>query len=86
MHPAAPELVGQTVVVIGGSAGIALEAARRARVEGAGVILTGRNPERLKQAVMVTAGAPHYGPPLKMSPEEARPLSASILGDGLDKR
>ena len=99
------ELVGQTVVVIGGSAGIGLETARRARAEGASVILTGRNPERLNQAaaevgaqhtaafdvndpdslqsffrdlstpidhVMVTAGAPHYGPPLEMSPDEAR--------------
>ena len=37
-----PELLGQTVVVIGGSAGIGLETARRARVEGAKVILTGR--------------------------------------------
>ena len=42
-----PELPGQTVVVIGGSAGIGLETARRARAEGADVILTGRNPERL---------------------------------------
>src|SRR5262249_43503626 len=100
-----PELLGQTVVVIGGSAGIGLETARRARAEGAGVILTGRNAERLKQAalevdaqrtaafdandpaslqsffqdlptrvdhVMVTAGAPHYGPPLKMTAEEPR--------------
>ena len=47
-----PELLGQTVVVIGGSAGIGLETARRARAEGAGVILTGRNPERLKQAAL----------------------------------
>jgi NAD(P)-dependent dehydrogenase (short-subunit alcohol dehydrogenase family) len=45
-----PELLGQTVVVIGGSAGIGLETARRARAEGAKVILTGRNPERLKRA------------------------------------
>ena len=45
-----PELLGQTVVVIGGSAGIGLETARRARAEGADVILTGRNPERLKKA------------------------------------
>jgi NAD(P)-dependent dehydrogenase (short-subunit alcohol dehydrogenase family) len=45
-----PELVGQTVVVIGGSAGIGLESARRARSEGADVILTGRNPERLEAA------------------------------------
>jgi NAD(P)-dependent dehydrogenase (short-subunit alcohol dehydrogenase family) len=45
-----PELLGQTVVVIGGSAGIGLETARRARAEGAEVILTGRNSERLQHA------------------------------------
>src|SRR5262245_26728040 len=45
-----PELRGQTVVVIGGSAGIGLETARRARVEGAELILTGRNLERLRHA------------------------------------
>ena len=45
-----PELLGQTVVVIGGSAGIGLETARRARAEGAKLILTGRNPERLQRA------------------------------------
>jgi len=45
-----PELLGQTVVVIGGSAGIGLETARRARAEGADVILTARNPERLQGA------------------------------------
>jgi NAD(P)-dependent dehydrogenase (short-subunit alcohol dehydrogenase family) len=45
-----PELAGQTVVLIGGSAGIGLETARRARAEGADVILTGRNPDRLSQA------------------------------------
>src|SRR5262245_8314899 len=92
-----PELHGQTFVVIGGSAGIGLETARRARLEGADVILTGRDPDRLERAaqeigaastsafdardpqalarffdglpgpidhVMVTAGAPHYGPVL----------------------
>src|SRR5260370_40053224 len=45
-----PELLGQTVVVIGGSAGIGFETARRARAEGAKVILTSRNAERLQQA------------------------------------
>jgi len=45
-----PELLGQTVVVIGGSAGIGFETARRARAQGAKVILTARNPERLKHA------------------------------------
>jgi NAD(P)-dependent dehydrogenase (short-subunit alcohol dehydrogenase family) len=100
-----PELLGQIVVVIVGSTGIGLEIARRARAESASVILTGHNPERLKQAalalgaqhtatfdandptsmqsffqdlptaidhVRVTAGAPPYGPPLAMPPEEAR--------------
>jgi NAD(P)-dependent dehydrogenase (short-subunit alcohol dehydrogenase family) len=47
-----PGLAGQTVIVIGGSAGIGLETARRARAEGAVVILTGRNPDRLKQAAL----------------------------------
>ena len=45
-----PELAGQTVVVIGGSAGIGLETGRRARAEGADIILTGRNPDRLERA------------------------------------
>jgi NAD(P)-dependent dehydrogenase (short-subunit alcohol dehydrogenase family) len=45
-----PDLLGQTVVAIGGSAGIGLETARRARAEGANVILTGRDPERLERA------------------------------------
>ena len=47
-----PELVGQIVVVIGGSAGISLETARRARAEGAEVVLAARNPERLEQAAL----------------------------------
>jgi NAD(P)-dependent dehydrogenase (short-subunit alcohol dehydrogenase family) len=45
-----PELLGQTVVCIGGSAGIGLETARRARAEGADVVLTGRDPDRLALA------------------------------------
>jgi NAD(P)-dependent dehydrogenase (short-subunit alcohol dehydrogenase family) len=43
-------LAGQTVVVIGGSAGIGLETARAARAEGAEVIVTARDPERLQRA------------------------------------
>jgi NAD(P)-dependent dehydrogenase (short-subunit alcohol dehydrogenase family) len=45
-----PQLLGQTVVVIGGSAGIGLETARRASAEGAKVILTGRSPAALERA------------------------------------
>ena len=44
------QLLGQTVVVIGGSAGIGLETARLAHAEGAAVIVTGRNRERLERA------------------------------------
>ena len=47
-----PELAGQSVVVIGGSAGIGLETGRRARAEGADVVLTGRDPDRLRQAAL----------------------------------
>ena len=50
--PRAPGLAGQIVVVIGGSAGIGLETARRARAEGADVVLAARNPERLEQAAL----------------------------------
>jgi NAD(P)-dependent dehydrogenase (short-subunit alcohol dehydrogenase family) len=99
------QLQGQTVVVLGGSAGIGLETARLARAEGAEVVITGRNAERLESAasdvgaartaafdasdpeaierffdeqpgqidhVMVTAGAPSYGPLLEMELDEAR--------------
>jgi NAD(P)-dependent dehydrogenase (short-subunit alcohol dehydrogenase family) len=114
---AVEDLAGQTVVVIGGSAGIGLETARRARAEGAKVVLTGRNPERLEQAagevgaedtaafdagdfnalrsflddlpnpidhVLVTAGAPHYTPPLEMTPEEARDALAGHAVQALE--
>ena len=45
-----PDLAGQTVVLIGGSAGIGLETAKCSRAHGANVILTGRNPDRLIEA------------------------------------
>jgi NAD(P)-dependent dehydrogenase (short-subunit alcohol dehydrogenase family) len=44
------DMADQTVVVIGGSAGMGLETARLARARGAEVVLVGRNPERLRQA------------------------------------
>src|SRR4051812_28961647 len=54
-----PELLGQTVVVIGGSAGIGLETARRARREGADVVIAGRNPERLERAALDLGARSH---------------------------
>ena len=44
------DLLGQTVVVIGGSSGIGLETARVACARGAEVILTARDPDRLQRA------------------------------------
>jgi NAD(P)-dependent dehydrogenase (short-subunit alcohol dehydrogenase family) len=46
----APELSGQTVVLVGGSAGMGLETARRAKAEGADVVLVARDPDRLRHA------------------------------------
>ena len=45
-----PGLLGQTVVVIGGSSGMGLETARLARAEGADVVITGRTPEHIERA------------------------------------
>ncbi len=44
-----PQLAGQTVVVIGGSAGIGLETARLANAEGATLTLIARSSEQLQQ-------------------------------------
>ena len=53
-----PQLLGQTVVVIGGSAGIGLETARLARNEGAKLVLAARNLEALQRAAS-ELGAEH---------------------------
>src|SRR5215470_6468055 len=53
-----PDLLGQTVVVIGGSSGMGLATARLARAHGAEVILTARDPDRLGEAArQVNAGS-----------------------------
>ncbi len=54
-----PQLLGQTVVCLGGSGGIGLETARSARAEGAEVILVGRTASRLQQAA-ADVGAADY--------------------------
>ena len=69
-----PELLAQTVVVIGGSAGIGFETARRARAEGAKVILTGRDTERLQRAASEVDAV-----------GTAALDAAALLGDQLEK-
>jgi NAD(P)-dependent dehydrogenase (short-subunit alcohol dehydrogenase family) len=44
------DLLGQTVLIIGGSSGIGLETARLARARGADIILTARKPDPLHHA------------------------------------
>lgn len=51
-----PELLDQTVVVIGGTAGMGLETARLARAEGANVILVARNAAHLDEATRDLGG------------------------------
>jgi NAD(P)-dependent dehydrogenase (short-subunit alcohol dehydrogenase family) len=48
--PRQQDLLGQTVLVIGGSSGAGLETARLARAQGADIILTARDPDRLYRA------------------------------------
>jgi NAD(P)-dependent dehydrogenase (short-subunit alcohol dehydrogenase family) len=52
-----PELAGQTLLVIGGSSGIGLATARRAHAEGAKVIITARDPERVQRAGLEVEGS-----------------------------
>jgi NAD(P)-dependent dehydrogenase (short-subunit alcohol dehydrogenase family) len=51
------DLLGQTVLVIGGSSGIGLETARLARAQGARIILTARDPDRLHRAGLELAAS-----------------------------
>ena len=73
------ELAGQTVILIGGSAGIGLETARRARAEGADVVLVGRSPERLREA----AADVDYAHTAALDATDAAALKE--LFDGLDR-
>jgi NAD(P)-dependent dehydrogenase (short-subunit alcohol dehydrogenase family) len=52
-------LLDQTVVILGGSAGIGLATAHAAAAEGAGVVLTGRDHGRLEEAAKEVGAAGH---------------------------
>jgi NAD(P)-dependent dehydrogenase (short-subunit alcohol dehydrogenase family) len=52
-----PQLAGQTLLVIGGSSGIGLETARRAHEEGAAVIVTARDAQRVQRAGFEVEGS-----------------------------
>lgn len=74
----------------GGSTGIRLETARRARAEGAEVVLTGRNRDRLEHAAQ-ELGAQRTAAfdatdAASLQGFFDTPLSASLLGDRLEER
>jgi NAD(P)-dependent dehydrogenase (short-subunit alcohol dehydrogenase family) len=73
------ELQGQTVVVIGGSAGIGLETARQARALGANIILAARDGERLARAAE-EVGAQHTAAFDAMDPERLDRFFAGLPG------
>ena len=68
------DLAGQTVVVIGGTLGIGLETARRAREEGADVIITARDPDRLQRVGLELGAA---APPPSTRPTSSGSSSSS---------
>jgi NAD(P)-dependent dehydrogenase (short-subunit alcohol dehydrogenase family) len=74
-----PRLIGQTVILIGGSAGIGLETARAARGEGADVVLVGRDPDRLKRAA-AEVGARDTAAFDATDPERIREFFADLPG------
>src|SRR5262245_1805901 len=78
-------LHGQTVVVIGGSSGIGLETARLARAEGADVILTARDADRLGRvgrelgAITAAFDATDFGRLGKFFDELPRPIDHVLV-------
>jgi NAD(P)-dependent dehydrogenase (short-subunit alcohol dehydrogenase family) len=72
-----PALLGQTVVVIGGSSGIGLETARRARAEGAELVLAGRDRGHLEDAA-TELGAKHTAAFDATDPEALRRFFADL--------
>ena len=75
------ELAEQTVVVIGGSAGIGLETARLARAAGADVVVVGRDPGRLARAAE-SVGAVAARPSTPATPDRLARFFDELPGAG----
>jgi NAD(P)-dependent dehydrogenase (short-subunit alcohol dehydrogenase family) len=74
------ELTGQIVVVIGGSAGIGLETAGRARAEGAGILTAAAELGALSRAAFDTADPAALERFPGDLPEQMDPVMATAVG------
>jgi NAD(P)-dependent dehydrogenase (short-subunit alcohol dehydrogenase family) len=82
---AARDLTGQVILVTGASSGIGLAGATALAARGAGIVLVGRDKERLREAVqqVAAAGGPH---PLSYEADFARLDDVHLLADQLRQR
>ncbi|MDV9043274.1 SDR family oxidoreductase [Stenotrophomonas sp. RAC2] len=72
-------LAAKTLVIIGGSSGIGLRAARRAAAQGAHVVIGGRDPQRLQRALQEIG---HDARALQVDATSAEALRAFFAGIG----
>jgi len=82
---AARDLTGQVILVTGASSGIGLAGATALAARGAGIVLVGRDKERLREAVkqVAAAGGPH---PLSYDADFSRLDDVHLLADQLRQR
>lgn len=85
MAAAASDLTGQVIVITGASSGIGLAGATALAARGAGIVLVGRNKERLQEAVtqVAAAGGPR---PLSYEADFSRLDDVHLLADQLRQR
>jgi daunorubicin C-13 ketoreductase len=81
----ARDLTGQVILITGASSGIGLAGATALAARGAGVVLVGRDKERLREAVkqVAAAGGPH---PLSYEADFTRLDDVHLLADQLRQR
>lgn len=86
MTGAVRDLTGQVIVVTGASSGVGLAAATEFAKRGAGVVMIGRDSERLKAATGKVTGAATGPPPLPFEADFSRLDDVHVLADKLRGR
>lgn len=85
MAAAVRDLTGQVILITGGSSGVGLAGATALAARGAGIVLVGRNKDRLRAAVeqVAAAGGPR---PLSYEADFSRLDDVHVLADQLRQR